>query len=53
MAVFYGWKKTDGRLRRDLFDQLSDVPGLDIASIDNIDDDTLYYRLLSCFEIHL
>ena len=28
-------------LRRDLFDQLSDVPGLDIASINNMDDDTL------------
>ena len=33
-------------LRRDLFDQLSDVPGLDIASINNIDDDTLCDRLL-------
>ena len=28
-------------LRRDLFDQLSDVPGLDIASVNNMDDDTL------------
>ena len=33
-------------LRRDLFDQLSDVPGLDIASVNNMDDDTLYHRLL-------
>ena len=33
-------------LRRDLFDQLSDVPGLDVASISNLDDDTLYHRLL-------
>ena len=33
-------------LRGDLFDQLSDVPGLDIASISNIDDDTLCHRLL-------
>ena len=33
-------------LRRDLFDQLSDVPGLDIASISNMDDDTLCHRLL-------
>ena len=28
-------------LRRDLFDQLSDVPGLDVTSINNMDDDTL------------
>ena len=33
-------------LRRYLFDQLSDVPGLDIASINNMDDDTLCHRLL-------
>ena len=33
-------------LRRDLFDQLSDVPGLDIASVNNMDDDTLCHRLL-------
>ena len=33
-------------LRGDLFDQLSDVPGLDIASISNMDDDTLCHRLL-------
>ena len=32
-------------LRRDLFDQLSDVPGLDIASI-NSNDDTLCHQLL-------
>ena len=34
------------KLRRDLFDQLSDVPGLDIASVNNMDDDTLCHRLL-------
>ena len=33
-------------IREDLFDQLSDVPGLDVASISNIDDDTLCHRLL-------
>ena len=33
-------------LRGDLFDQLSDIPGLDIASISNMDDDTLCHRLL-------
>ena len=33
-------------LRRNLFDQLSDVPGLEVASISNMDDDTLYHRLL-------
>ena len=33
-------------LRRDLFDQLSDVPGLDIACISNMDDDALCHRLL-------
>ena len=33
-------------LRRDLFDQLSDVPGLDVTSINNMDDDALCHRLL-------
>ena len=33
-------------LRGDLFDQLSDVPGLDITSINNMDYDTLCHRLL-------
>ena len=33
-------------LRRELFVQLSDVPGLDIASVNNIDNDTLCHRLL-------
>ena len=33
-------------LRGDLFDQFSDVPGRDITSINNKDDDTLCHRLL-------
>ena len=33
-------------LRGDLFYQLSDAPGLDIASFSNLDDDTLCHRLL-------
>ena len=33
-------------LRIDLFDQLSEVPGLDVASISNMDDGTLCHRLL-------
>ena len=33
-------------LPRDLFDQLSDVPGLDVVSISNMDDDTLCHRHL-------
>ena len=33
-------------LRGDLFDQFYDVPGLDIASISNMDDDTLCHRVL-------
>ena len=30
-------------LHGDFLDELSDVPGLDIASISNMDDDTLYH----------
>ena len=33
-------------LRTDLFDQLSDVLGLDVTSINDMDDDTLCHRLL-------
>ena len=33
-------------LCRDLFDQLSDVSGLDIASINNMDEDTLCHRVV-------
>ena len=33
-------------LRRDLFDQFSDVPGLDVTSINDMDEDTLCHRLL-------
>ena len=35
-----------GVLCGDFLDQLSDVPGLDITSINNMDDDTLCHRLL-------